>query len=293
MHPTDFASRISVSVPLDEVSLRMVSKELELRYIEAIPGEGLDVRSVRSMLDSYGIIATQMHGPSDRSSDIGNLDLIMRKKAIEKHKRYLKYCAALGVKYYVLHPGGILYGKWDDSQKVATFQFDRNFVEKLIGLNVSSVKELAGEAREQGVKIAVENGPLNDRTFLTIADQLRITSEVRRDNVGICIDVGHANVGMKVKPADVIRRVGSLTWALHLHDNDGTGDQHLPPGRGNIDWADVVKALEEIRYEGSLNIEFISSMSKEFEGKDYAQSVKSGIALLRKIISESRFPPSG
>jgi hypothetical protein len=80
MHLTDFASRISVSVPLDEVSLRMVSKELELRYIEAIPGEGLDVESVRSVLDSYGIIATQMHGPSDRSSDIGNLDLIMRKK---------------------------------------------------------------------------------------------------------------------------------------------------------------------------------------------------------------------
>ncbi|MGD0028694.1 MAG: sugar phosphate isomerase/epimerase family protein [Candidatus Bathyarchaeia archaeon] len=287
MLPIDFASRISVSVPLDEVSLRIVSKELELRYIEAIPGEDLDVRSVRSVLDSYGIIAAQMHGPSDRSSDIGNLNRIVRTKAIEKHKRYLKYCVALGVKYYVLHPGGILYGKWDDRQKVPTFQFDRNFVEKLIELNVSSIRELAGEAGEHGVKIAVENGPLNDPTFLTITDHLRIISEVRRDNVGVCIDVGHANVGMKLKPADVLRQVGSLTWALHLHDNDGTGDQHLPPGRGNIDWADVVKALEEIRYEGSLNIEFISSMSKEFEGKDYAQSVKSGIALLRKIISES------
>jgi sugar phosphate isomerase/epimerase len=243
MLPTDFASRMSVSVHLDEVRLRMVSKELELRYVEAVPGEDLDAKSVRSVLDSYGIIPTQMHGPADPSSDIGNLDLSMRKKAIEKHKRYLKYCSVLGVRYYVLHPGGILYGKWDDSQKVPTFQFDRNFVEKLIELNVSSVKELAGEAREQGVKIAVENSPLNDPTFLTIADQLRIISMVRRDNVGVCIDVGHANVGMKVKPADVIRQVGSLTWALHLHDNDGTGDQHLPPGRGNIDWADVVKAL--------------------------------------------------
>lgn len=287
MHPTDFASRISVSVPLDEVSLRMVSKELQLRYIEAVPGDGLDVRSVRNVLESYDIIAAQMHGPSDRSSDIGNLNLTARTKAIEKHKRYMKYCAALGVRYYVLHPGGILYGKWDDQQKVATFQFERNFVEKLIGLNVSSIRKLAGEAREHGVKIAVENGPLNDPTFLTITDHLRIISEVMQDNVGVCIDVGHANVGMKLKPADVIRQVGSLTWALHLHDNDGVGDQHLPPGKGNIDWGDVVKALEEIRYEGSLNIEFIPSMSKEFVGKDYAESVKSGIALLKKIIPES------
>jgi hypothetical protein len=36
-----------------------------------------------------------------------------------------------------------------------------------------------------------------------------------------------------------------------------------------------------------MNIEFNPSMSKEFVGKDYAQSVKPGIALLRKIISES------
>jgi sugar phosphate isomerase/epimerase len=286
MLPTDFASRISVSVVLDEESMRMVSKELELSYIEAIPSEDLDVRSIRSMLDSYGIIATQMHGPSDQSSDIGNLNRTLRTKAIEKHKIYLKYCVALGVRYYVLHPGGIFYGKWDDKQKIPIFHFDGNFVEKLIELNVSSIRELAGEAEEYGVKIAVENGPLNDPTFLTIADHLRIISEVSRDNVGVCIDVGHANVGMKLKPADVLRQVGSLTWALHLHDNDGAGDQHLPPGRGNIDWADVVKALKEIRYEGSLNIEFIPSMSKQFVGKDYTQSVKPGITLLRKIISE-------
>ncbi|MGD0028751.1 MAG: sugar phosphate isomerase/epimerase [Candidatus Bathyarchaeia archaeon] len=287
MLPIDFASRISVSVRLDEESLRIVSKKLKLRYIEAVPSEDLNVRSVRSVLDSYGIIATQMHGPSDLSSDIGNLNRIARMKAIEKHKRYLKYCPALGVKYYVLHPGGILYGKWDDSQKVPIFQFDRNFVEKLIELNVSSIRELAGEAVEHGVKIAVENGPLNDPTFLTVTDHLRIISEVRQDNVGVCIDVGHANVGMKLKPADVLRKFGSLTLALHLHDNNGVGDQHLPPGKGNIDWADVVKALREIRYEGCLNIEFIPSMSNEFAGKDYAESVKSGIALLRKISSES------
>jgi sugar phosphate isomerase/epimerase len=278
---------MSVSVPLNEVQLRMVSKELKLRYIEVVPGEDLDAKSVRNMLDSYGIIPTQMHCPSDRSSDIGNLDLFMRKKAIEKHKRYLKYLPDLGARYYILHPGGILYGKWDDSKKVPTFQFDRKFVKKLVELNVSSIRELAHEAVEQGVKIAVENGPLNDPTFLTISDHLRMTSEIRRDNVGVCIDVGHANVGMKVKPADVLRRVGSLTWAVHLHDNNGTGDQHLPPGRGNIDWADVVKVLKEIRYEGSLNIEFIPYMSNEFVGKDYAESVKPGIALLRKIISES------
>jgi sugar phosphate isomerase/epimerase len=264
----------------------MVS-ELGLRYIEAAPGDSLDASSVRSLLDAYDIVPAQMHGPSDGSSDIGNLDNAGRKEAIAKHRKYLRYCPALGVRCYVLHPGGLLYGKWDDKQKVPVFRFERRFVEKLIEANVASVKELADEAHEHGVKIAFENGPLNDPTFLTISDQLGIVSKVGRDNVGICVDVGHANVGMNTKPAELIRKLGSTVWALHLHDNDGTGDQHLPPGSGNIDWVDVVRALGEIRYAGLLNIEFNPALSDEFVGKDYCESVKPGIALLRKIISES------
>jgi sugar phosphate isomerase/epimerase len=60
---------------------------------------------------------------------------------------------------------------------------------------------------------------------------------------------------MGVNPADLLRRVGPLVWTLHLHDNDGSGDLHLPPGRGNIDWRDVMNALGEISYNGTLNLE--------------------------------------
>jgi len=287
MQSADLASRISVSVSLDEASLQMVSKKLNLHYVEAHPpSNGFDAMNAKSMLDSYGITCMQMHGPADTSSDIGNMDLDARMKAVEKHKKHLNYCQTLGVKYYVLHPGGIIYGKWDDQQKVPIFQFERRFVEKLIGLNVLSIKELAKEAQELCVKIAVENSPLNDPTFLTIPDHLRLISNIGQDNVGVCVDVGHANVGKKFKPADVLRQFGSLVWALHLHDNNGGGDQHLPPGEGIIDWVDVVNALEEIKYLGSLNIEFIPSMSSKFAGKNYAESVKPGIALLEKIISK-------
>ena len=75
-----------MSVPLIEASLQMVSKELGLRYIEAkVPGDNLDADSAKDMLDSYDLIATQMHGPTDQSSDIGNLDSIQRDSAINKH----------------------------------------------------------------------------------------------------------------------------------------------------------------------------------------------------------------
>ena len=34
------------------------------------------------------------------------------------------------------------------------------------------------------------------------------------------------------------------TVVCHLHDNDGTGDYHNLPGRGNIDWNKTMKLLE-------------------------------------------------
>jgi hypothetical protein len=58
---TDFASRISVSIIPDEARLRMVSEQLGLHYVEAAPGEDLDVKVVRGLLDSYGIVPSQMH----------------------------------------------------------------------------------------------------------------------------------------------------------------------------------------------------------------------------------------
>ena len=53
-----------------------------------------------------------------------------------------------------------------------------------------------------------------------------------------------------------IREAGRRLQALHLHDNDGSDDQHmLPYGRGNIDWQDVFSALKDIRYQGLFNFE--------------------------------------
>ena len=53
-----------------------------------------------------------------------------------------------------------------------------------------------------------------------------------------------------------IREAGPLLQALHLHDNDGSGDQHLMPyGAGKIDWKDVFSALKEVGYRGLYNWE--------------------------------------
>jgi sugar phosphate isomerase/epimerase len=41
----------------------------------------------------------------------------------------------------------------------------------------------------------------------------------------------------------------------HLHDNNGDGDFHLVPSRGNIDWKDIAEVLRDISYTGVLDLE--------------------------------------
>jgi sugar phosphate isomerase/epimerase len=49
------------------------------------------------------------------------------------------------------------------------------------------------------------------------------------------LDLGHANLWGR-DPAAMIRRFAHRLHHIHLHDNDGRSDLHLPPGTGNINW---------------------------------------------------------
>jgi len=49
--------------------------------------------------------------------------------------------------------------------------------------------------------------------------------------------------------------VSSRIITVHLHDNDGSEDQHLVPGGGTIDWQMVRSALDSSPYDGPLMFE--------------------------------------
>ena len=63
-------------------------------------------------------------------------------------------------------------------------------------------------------------------------------------NVGVCLDLGHANI--TVGTADAIATLGNRIATVHVHDNHGTKDEHLWPGSGTIDWPATAKALKAL-----------------------------------------------
>jgi len=109
-----------------------------------------------------------------------------------------------------------------------------------------SLDALEPIARERGVRIAIENGD-----FDGIAALLDLYAP---DYLGLCCDVGHANMvnggGIAALAALKHRLI-----AIHVHDNDGVGDLHNLPFSGTINWQRLAGVLAASAYTGPINME--------------------------------------
>ncbi len=73
-----------------------------------------------------------------------------------------------------------------------------------------------------------------------------IMDRVLGGNLGLCLDVGHVNVlsarKRKIELA-FFRRHWRHIYHVHLHDNHGKRDEHLPLGEGTIDFVPFFRML--------------------------------------------------
>jgi sugar phosphate isomerase/epimerase len=106
------------------------------------------------------------------------------------------------------------------------------------------------ELRECGVSIALENVATEISNASFAPFMIEGYGFMR---VGICLDLGHANIGGD--PAADIIRCGSRLIHVHAHDNIGTGDDHLVPTKGGINWKTVIESLKSIDYNGCFTFE--------------------------------------
>ena len=76
------------------------------------------------------------------------------------------------------------------------------------------------------------------------------------EQIGICLDTGHLNLVAEKDQAHFIRTAGKYLKALHLADNDGSGDQHLMPSAlGQVDFEAVFREAKKIGYDSIYNYE--------------------------------------
>jgi sugar phosphate isomerase/epimerase len=145
---------------------------------------------------------------------------------------------------------------------------------------ILDIEKVTGYAAEKGVNLALENLPINsDRRFgAGIMEVMDIAQGYPDQRVGICLDVTHC-VASGIDPLDILDRINmNRLLSIHASDNyfNSYNDQHLPIGKGEINWKKFFKRLEQYGFNGALVIE-VTGNSKE------GNSLIDSIEFLQKI----------
>jgi sugar phosphate isomerase/epimerase len=166
--------------------------------------------------------------------------------------------AALGAPYYSVHAGFL--AEFDAASLGKSLRHD-GVVSREAGMRTftESVAALADAAAAAGIDLLIEPNVVERRNLvdgrnalLLLAEAGEITaflSALGKPNVGILLDTGHLNVTATTLgfPRErFIDEVAPFVRGFHVHDNDGSGDQHRACEGGS--W--VLALLAEPRFRG-------------------------------------------
>jgi len=205
----------------------------------------LDIDEVRKVLKEYGI-TIGYHAPY-RDFNLSTINPHTRTNCVRQIKEIIKITHNIGGDYVNIHLGYI------------PEYYPENIKVKAWESCIKSLKDIVDFANDLGVKLCIENDPHKPNTLQfgeRIDTLLKIVNEFD-EYIKVTLDVGHAHTS-KLQISEFIKVFGDKLLVVHLHDNDGTVDSHLPLGKGNINFGKVFKALSHY----SKNLVFLLEMKK-------------------------------
>ncbi|MFO8080186.1 MAG: TIM barrel protein [Armatimonadota bacterium] len=118
---------------------------------------------------------------------------------------------------------------------------------------------------DTGVRYGIEDFPIDGAAMSEFADELEPLSGNER--WGMLVDIGHLNLRRndaeyfgRMSVAENIERLPLPVIEVHVHDNPGDRDMHMPLGSGTLDYAEAAAALRARGFDGICTIEVCPSL---------------------------------
>jgi sugar phosphate isomerase/epimerase len=201
----------------------------------------IDPRAIRAALERHrlGVVAhTAWFIP------IGSPFRTVREASLTEFRRALRAAQQIGATVMNTH-----YGKGPG--------FFAN--EQVIDWHAEVLGRLCQEAAEAGVTIVLEHVPHGGATQLENITAIMDRVPLLRFH----LDSGHAKLERGPDRWDeYLDRLGNKLLHVHLSDNDGTADQHLPLGATRhpvTAWPKHIKKLKATGYDGTITLEVFAS----------------------------------
>ena len=136
------------------------------------------------------------------------------------------------------------------------------------------IKKMLDVCKECNVNLCVEN-------LCSATEIPYIFKHIKHDKLKICFDSGHQHF---ITPNfDVLGKYSNYVTVLHLHDNHGNADEHMPCGQGTVDWQKVAQGLKLIP---NLVLSSEVKSGREDIDKKYLATVYQGLNMVEKLITE-------
>jgi sugar phosphate isomerase/epimerase len=209
------------------------------------------VKKAGQMMKDLGMEAYSFHAPFSDDIDITSLDPSVRSFAIKEMMSAAESAAMMGARYLVIHPGPEKVIRPSAEERLARM---KNAAE--------SLQHLSLQCQSLGMSLMLEN-MLPHLLFGNISDMSWIMGAVHEMNLGACLDTGHAHLSNSLY--HVMRRLSGHLRLIHVNDNLGKNDDHVPPGQGQIDWIRVMRGLQELHFRGGIIVELASRQEKDME----------------------------
>lgn len=192
-----------------------------------------EVRELSLWFKSNPTEAFSMHAPLFPDQEMGRsgapaVNVIHPEKsrrfaAMDEIKRALEVAELIPFRFLIVHLG----------------EREDEWTPRALEYSITALEHLRAFANPLGVKLLVENlqgeitHPANLREIIRTG---------HFTDIGVCLDVGHANLDQGVTAT--LNDLKPLLRSSHLHDNRGERDEHLWPGEGTIIWDETFNGLK-------------------------------------------------
>jgi len=219
--------------------------ELAFEYPETTPEQIF--RRSKQILDAFSRYTLIRMGHTQSFVNICDPSEAIRRASIQETIKALEAAHMLDIGFLTVHPGFL----WPVMKG-----------NKALKKTCESLKALLKAAEDLNLILGVENLPprfFPPRGYFSRTEEFDVVfSEIASQRLKLVLDVAHANFPESDQPLNFIDRFYEKLAHVHLSDNLGQRDEHLPLGAGIVDYKTSIEELRRRNYSGTVTLEIFS-----------------------------------
>ncbi len=244
LKPSEALMRLN-DVGVDEVELSFDNFQFFRKLGVSYDSMMAEVLNIKTMIKSKIVAAHLPYGELINKA----VNPLEQPNVLDELGRWLKFFSELGVKVAAVHIP-FSHASIDEDSLI--------YPRRIKEVNLNFFKALTSLGREFNLTLAVENRYERGVYGYLPKDLIDIVNYVNDDHLKICLDTGHSIIN-GFQPHEYYKLLHPYVTLIHVHDNDGSKDLHLPPYTGYVDWDLFLNTLREFRSEAIMVFEVVCS----------------------------------